>query len=90
MSGFGLAPTLERKLPPELPTMFLIESLWKPNFCVRSKNISSVSSSDSGNRRSTDQAGYASQAPPPKSTIVGVEDSDTPMRGAASDSDEGS
>ena len=70
-------------------TMLRIESLWKPNFCVRSRKMSSISSFESGIWRSDDQAGYGSRAPGPESTKVGVEASDMPMRGGPRDSEEG-
>ncbi len=71
-------------------TMFLIESLWKPNFWVKSKKISSISSFESGMLRSEPQAGYASREPArPWSTKVGVEDSEIPILGGPSDSVDG-
>ena len=69
-----------------IPTIFLIESFWKPNFWVGFRKVSSISSLDSGTSRLVDRAGYASRVPP-KSRAV---QSKIPMRGAVSDSDEGS
>lgn len=48
-------------------TMFLMESRWKPNFWVRSKKMSSISSLDMGMPLSADQAGYGSLEPTPGS-----------------------
>ena len=43
--------------------MFRIESFWNPNFCWRSRKISSISSADMGTCRSADHAGYGSREP---------------------------
>jgi hypothetical protein len=42
-------------------TIFHIESRWKPNFWVRLRKMSSISSFESGMWWSADQAGYASR-----------------------------
>jgi hypothetical protein len=57
-------------------TIFRIESRWKPNFWVRSRKMSSISSFDSGMWRSADHAGYASRPgviPPYSLKTVGDE-----------------
>jgi hypothetical protein len=63
--------------------MFRMLSRWKPNFWVRSRKISSISSLLRGMFRSADHAGYWSRdAPGPKlSTNVGAPESVLPMRG---------
>ena len=55
--------TEERGISEEGHTMLRIESFWKPNFCARSRKMSSISSVDMGIWRSADHAGYGSLEP---------------------------
>ena len=71
--------------------MFRIESRWKPNFCARSRKMSSISSLDSGIWRSVVHAGYWSLTPDggTYSTNAVALDSDGPIRDCPNDSADG-
>lgn len=71
--------------------MFLIESRWNPNFCVKSKKISSISSLERGIWRSAVQAGYGSRAPggPAYSAYAVAVVSDKPTLGPNDSEDAG-